>query len=511
MRERARDLAAFGGALVLLVGATAFSGSCDAGDAVESEAVEKAQAGLTLLALDLEPLAAPLRTSEQLPTALEVRLDDVSVARVALAAPDGLLDGHFATAIDAGSEVSLRVDALLADGSQLRGVERMVSGQADQVVRVAVTLAADGESVETEAPSHHTLPAGTRLSVVFASAARRPVELAELGAERASAIMALLRDPQVAAVVPFTDAPSGADQVGPLVGAKASAAPVASDPATIAAPVHTAEAAVVEVGVPEVAAAPVVAEPPDTRPAAPIPASVRYYSYCTCAKPVAYADYTLTTTDGRVVQGRADRYGMVVLTRGDVASIDFGETQRRRDRAYAWAPGDASMHYQLMSSLVSDGANDVLTALLDLRDERLDEAYPALLDLLEHEELSLWLNAAVTLSYYDIDEVVADTLAQLAADSGDAEKLVMMLGAFRRPAAVPALLELLENSADRDLQARVAWALGFIASPEAAAALREAAIHSPSPITRDEAVHALGRIEGNPSLERREALAVQVR
>jgi len=437
-----------------------------------SVAVQRTE-GVGLLALDLAPAAADLRDAERLPTTVTILIDSDIAGTVLLPAPDGLLAGHATIPLASSAPVELSLIARYADGSTAHSAPVDVHVESDQVITLPLLRASAGRLILGQ-QRRAALPVGTNLAVYFKDALRETALMERIPRAPAASIGAVLRDPQVGAVVPFADLPSPADEVGALV-AISVAAP--ATPAIELTPAPAASAPVVEAAVVEVAPA-AESEPaiePPTGSAAPTrPADfIYYYSYCSCGKPVVDRAYTATLADGSTRTGHTDRFGLVLLPDvGDVDGIDFGAGQRDRERSYSFDaknPDDSAP--ALFAALVSEIANDRLTALLDLRRAPLADARDVLVALLDHDAEWTRVNAAVTLSYYtDLDELVSTRLARLARGADLARELVI-LGALRHPAARQPIRDLVAGGTLTVEQSAVAaWALGFLAQDAPATA-----------------------------------------
>jgi HEAT repeat protein len=125
---------------------------------------------------------------------------------------------------------------------------------------------------------------------------------------------------------------------------------------------------------------------------------------------------------------------------------------------------------------------------------------------------SRWAASTVATDLIEMGAEVVPTLVEIAlraegrgADAHEAAvTAVRVLGEIRDPRATPALLGLLEQSADLDLRARAAAALGTIGGPQAARALAEA-LQDPAWQVRAQAatgLGALGDVLVVPSLKR---------
>lgn len=468
-----------------------------------------------ILAVDLEPLSAPLREAGRLPTAVDVVLDGAAAASATLPAPSGLLEGHLALPLIVGQPTELVVRATYADGTVEATAPRTVQAAEDEIVRVPVLLDAH-RALAVGAEARVTLPLGTRLAV------ERLGHDAEVREARAAAIALLLSEPAVSAVTPFTEAPSAADEVGALIPGErpTPGAAATARPSTAAAPTVKQVASSTAPSAPTRASRP-TGQRDEATPritswrllrvtmgAAPRTAGelLSYYSYCSCGRPAPDRPYTLTLPDGRSLRGTSDPYGFVVVARGGAGSLDFGPTQRPRPRAYAFEPGDPALHATMLAALSSNDTNTVLTALLDLRDEPLAEATETLVTLLDSPEVSLRLNAALALVAtpgVDLGSLVRRRLATLDDDPLAA---LPVLGALRQPAALDAVLLRLDAD-DAAVRAAAAWALGLIGDPRAIGPL-EWALSDPDSAVRAQAALAVGRIGSYGSLDALEGMLV---
>lgn len=470
-----------------------------------------------IIAVDMEPLAAPLGQDGLLPTSVQLIVDGSVGSRATLPAPTGLLDGRVALAVTANEAHELTVQATYADGTVATSEPRTLTPAADELVLIPLDL-----DYGSPNPIGHlllgpearvVLPLGTRLAVDWLD------RQGDQAADEApvSAIARLLGDPTVIAVIPYTESPSSADEVGALVAGERELAlePAERDlpPQAEARAVTPAPQTVAARPAPEAATVPTVSPAPRRAPtlrdritswrllrvtmgaALSTPTDLLYYySYCDCGRPAPDRPYTLTLQDGRALKGTSDRYGFVLIPRGGEGRLDFGPTQRQRARSYDYTPDDPTTQAAMLDALGSDDANTVLTALLDLRQEPLPEAFHPLVALLDHAELSVRLNAAVALSGYGDGARAALVACRAARMSGGDDQIRMSttLGALRHPAAVPALLPLLDSD-DPEVRGAAAWALGFIGDPRALAPL-EWALSDPDAAVRGDAALAVGRI-----------------
>ena len=231
---------------------------------------------------------------------------------------------------------------------------------------------------------------------------------------------------------------------------------------------------------------------------------MRYYSYCTCGKPVTNRAYTLSgrTLAGEPVQlrGHTDFFGMLLARDIAEAGVDYGVGQRARKRSYDYVAGTEQTRHKVLGALNHPDPNDTLTALLDLRIDPLPGAKQQLIALLDKDNEVVWRNAAVTLSYYeDISPVVEHFIGRMNDRGANTERVAFILGALRRPAAIAPLSDALKSD-NAALRRVAAWSLGFIAHDDGRAVLAGHA-DDPNPAVRAEVALALGRIGGAESLD----------
>ncbi len=288
----------------------------------------------------------------------------------------------------------------------------------------------------------------------------------------------MLADPRVAVVTPM--APLGAevvdpalDALGPLVAAASPSAPG---------------------GV-----------------SAPHPADSAYYSYCTCGRPVPDRDFTLQIEGGAALSLRTDRHGLTLL-RGDlIDGIDYGQGQRPRPRSYTYTAGDAGSRDAARAALQSGVAGEMLTAMMDFGDDPGAGAHAELLAHLDHPDPVVYHAAALALGKLAVvDAAVALAVerevglrAALLGGGHDVLRQLFILGALRRPSALPALVEAAGSGA-AEVRAEATWALGFVADPAALSALSALAEDADVAVRRDAAI-ALARsrhLEARSALER---------
>lgn len=472
-----------------------------------------------IVAVDLEALAKPLAQEGLLPSLIEITVDGETRAQATLPAPTGLLAGHVALGVSAGEPHEIVVHATWGDGAAASTQPFTLTALPDEVLLLPVLLERGTPApLIIGAETRVRLPLGTRLAIEWLD------HRTEQGPDAPAATIArLLRDPAVVSVAPYGETPSPVDEVGALVmGEQPNLTAIDTGDKTEL----TRRASV------SPAAAPRPAAPGDLVASAERAATtgaadsritswrllrvtmgapratgdlIYYYSYCDCGRPAPDRAYTLTSPDGRTLKGMSDRHGFVLVPRAGEGRLDFGPTQRARPRSYAYVAGDPATHEAMLQALSASDANTILTALLDLRAEPLPEAYHPLVELLEHAELSVRLNAAVALSRYG-DEALAPLVACRVArlNHGDTPSHVEILGALRHPSAVPALLPLLDAD-DVAVRTAAAWALGFIGDPRALTPL-EWALSDPDAAVRAEAALAVGRIGAFGTLEALEAM-----
>lgn len=464
---------------------------------------------VALLAVGLDALPGPLVAS--------LRVDGETVAELTLPAAPEALEGAATWSLAADDRpVQLAVD-VRRDGVLLRGRTLGLTPEDGQVHRLEARLDGRGAVVLTPGQDGR-LQAEVGATVDYRDTARGQAWLPRLGPQPAAAVAAILADPAIAVLTPVAASHSSADTIGPLVAFRpvareATPAPTAVASATaperrapdpLAAPTLAGDSAASSAAVTHIARPAPAARRAETRDAqAVIPAWMRYYSYCTCGKPVTDQPYTLTTASGRRQEGRTDRHGMVLSRALDVESLNFGPSQRARTRSYAFIEGNPDTRVSMLRALDSADPNEALTAMLDLRAQPLPEARDKLVALLAHPSPVFWRNAAMTLSFYS-DGPEAALAAMGPRPETTAVRRLTTLGALRHPSAVD---ELADALADGDTEAKVeaAWALGFIGHPRGLEPLLNAA-RDASPGVRAEVALALGRIADAAAIETLEQL-----
>ncbi len=455
-----------------------------------------------VLAVNVEQLQGGLRTAELLPAVLEVGMHGQTVALIQL---NGLPpEGSYALALPHDVPTELRLRLRAAEGAVEAEARLGVQADAAQIVLITPSLVR-GAGLDVRAETFQLLP-DTELAVDFVARSRAAQTVAPAPDEPARAVGAILRDPQVAAVTPFSELPSPVDALGALVPAPRPTSALAPSPAT---KLHTPPAAPRPALTPPGSRIPPPneaeeeeekEEPPASDPALPEHLFLSYYSYCSCGKPVRHHPYTATLADGTTIRGRTDLFGMIVLRLDQpVKRLDYGRGQRPRPRTYVFERGSEATHRAVLAALESADFQVQLTALLDLRREPLEAARPRLIAMLEAPEQHRWLNAAVTLGFYrGNEELVASHLARLRDPGQDQIKETLILGALRHPMAARALLDELEQPR-ADLRQMAAWALGMLSHGRAFAPLR-ALLSDPVPAVRAEAALALGRLRSMTAL-----------
>jgi hypothetical protein len=466
-----------------------------------------------LLALDFSPMAEPLRSSDQLPTHVWIHLDDVAVATVVLGQPHGLLEGHAALPVAAGTPVDVHIRARFADGTESLSRARVINIVSNGIVRIPVKVS-PALQLHWGVEEVFSLPDNTQLSVYFAERLRQPLTLSDSANSPTRAIAAILRDPQVASVAPFTVAPSRVDEIGSLVAltpVSADAAVLAPEPATPAQPTPAAITLVSLEITNAVDETPASEGEAGSSNAASAVDFISYYSYCTCGRSVVNHAYRLRAIDGRELDGQTDRFGMVLVRNVKHAQVDYGPEMKDRTRSYEFVADSQKMHTYILSALTLEQGpskariNEHLTALLDLRRMPLEEARGDLVAKLDHPNPVIWRNAAVTLSYYaDIDDVVqyhAERLAspEVKRDSEAVLRHLTILGALRNAAAVPVISAWLTHTNTAVRQVAV-YGLGFIGHTSSLQALHALADDA-DPVVRAEVALALGRIGSDSSLQ----------
>ncbi len=501
-----RRLAVFATALVLA--------TCQPGDQMTPESADS-QATTGLLVIDLDPVVATVTSVKK----VRLLVDEQAVADLALPR-SGALEGHPTWPIAGDRQVTVSLELVMGE-----------------YVWPGPTLAVDvaaGESVRLRAERDPRGRAALRLdgrvdlqpddgaTVDYADVNRGQAWLQRLGDVPAITLAGILADPQIAVITPTATENSNAASLGPLVAwraigdAKVASAAAGTDskidgtrmlkPADQEA--VSAESAAVAGAhcdaakqAEEVAKEDVSAPPMDR----PIPAYLRYYSFCTCGSAVVDRAYQLSTTDGRRHTGHTDRFGMVMIRDVEHARVDYGPSQRERKRAYPFIAGDPETRTAILRALETDEPNDVLTALLDLQAQPLPSARARLLALLEHDNPVIWRNAAMTLSRLPGGALAGlEQLGPPPRDAAGLQRHLTIHGALRHPEAIGWLARQLSDGLPA---ARVvsAWGIGFIGHPRGLNALEKAASDT-DPAVRAEVALALGRIGHQGAMETLETL-----
>ena len=424
-----------------------------------------------------------------------LEVDGSVVASVSM--PDGpaALEGAATWSLAAGRDMHVAV--AIVDQQRERWTRAVVvRGGVNEVVRLSVRASSAGR-LELVSRSPVLVDQDCGATVDYVDTTRAQAWLARVGEQPVAALAAVLRDPQVLVLTPASPQASVVDTIGPLVAWRS-----------------LGSVAVVETGdevrsptTPTVAAAtaPSVGTSAFTIAGQVVPSFMRYYSFCRCGRAVVDHTFQFTGADGRRLDGRTDRFGMVMVPHGGAGQIQYGPRQRKRTRSYSFVPGEPSSRLSVLAALQSTDPNDVLTALLDLRQEPLPAARDRLIALLAHGNPVVWRNAAMTLSFYP--GAAIDTIPSLA-DGGfgdrDRERAMIISGAIRHPAAIASLAEVLSSGTAKE-RAVAAWGLGFIAHRRALPALLDA-VADPDAQVRAEVALAIGRVGGSGAMEALETL-----
>ena len=455
-------------------------------------------------ALGPQSSAAPGITTS--PTGAELHIDGRPVAFVAFNR-DEVLQGRAAWSIAAGTMVKVEIE-LVGTREHVRSAPLDVTADADAVVRLKVRRSEDGR-VTVQRETDSAVYDDTGATVDYRKADAPQAWLARLGSTPAAALAAMLRDPQVAAdsigpLVAFAALNDGSSTVTSTSGSRVATANIGADDGTSTPPVTDEPRTATGGGL----AKPALASA-DVASAKVVPAFVRYYSYCSCGKPVVDRAFDVRATDAAgkpiAITGHTDWFGMLLARNTTDAKVSFGAGQRERKRSYAFVGGTEQTRHDVLAALSHPDPNETLTALLDLRSEPLPSAKDKLIELLAKDNEVVWRNAAVTLSYYaDIEAVVDRHIAEFAARGHDTERVAFILGALRHPRALPTLADglLSKNAALRRV---CAWSIGFVAHPAGRALLLEHA-DDMNPEVREQVALGLGRIGGDESLETLEQL-----
>lgn len=445
-----------------------------------------------LVALDVGRVAEHLERADALPATLSVRAEGEERV-VELPEPEGTLEGNPALGVPSGERLELDVRLRRADEETTRGSRSLEPLSGNEALKLDVLPGDEGLLLRRELRTE--LPEDTRLGVDRGDGPRTG-DAASTGGARA--IAEALRERQVRSVTPWTTAASRVDALGPLVGLREPDEAEASELAADLSPALEAEP---EPEQPMPSRSDDGGGDPAPRAAAPN-GVLAYYSVCGSGRPVPHHRYMLRTRDGERIEGRTDRFGLVVLDEVRPASIDFGPNSRKRRRSYDFEPGESSSHRQLLEAIRDGSFRQKLTATLDLKDHPLPEAREGLVELLDHDRRALRLNAALALSRYaDLAPVARQHLAALDAaverdDEAAVRRHLTILGALRHGTSRAALEARLLDGDGRE-RALAAWGLGMIGSPASVGALAEATSDDRAEVRRAVAL-ALGRI-GTPA------------
>ncbi len=410
-------------------------------------------------ALGLLVLRPDLADAQAQAARLTLRVDGVVAASVATGPGAPTLEGSVVVPVAAGEH---RVRLEVATLAGVRQVEAVVDVSAGTVVVVGSDPGAAMLQVEPALRLGDDTIASIDRSAAGATQAVSP----PLGPAAVPKIVALLADPGVAVVTPL--APLAAEEVDPALDALgplvAAATPQA--PGGIAA-ASAADSA--------------------------------YYSYCSCGRPVPDRDLTLRTKGGDALALRTDRHGLTLL-RGDVIdSIDYGQGQRPRPRGYDYTIGDGGSRDAARAALRSGVPGEMLTAIMDFANDPGAGAEAELLAHLDHPDPVVYHAAALALGKLAaVDAAVAQAVereiglrAALLGEGYDVLRQIFVLGAMRRPSALPALVEATQSGAV-EVRAEATWALGFLATDAALPALSSLAA-DPDVAVRVDAAIALAR------------------
>jgi|GEM_PF-2498581 len=427
-------------------------------------------------------------------TGAELLIDGKRVARIEVPSDGAMFEGHAAWQVPPGQDVTVEVE-LVGRGQHVRSKPLTVRADADSVIQVKASRGEDGKlNVAVENVAQLATEDGA--SVDYAKTNLPQARLPSLGAGPARALFAMLRDPQVAVVTPEAAHPDPQNHVGPLVAFAPIREVEQRRKPTTERPAPEATTQATRAAVEQRKPHETEADSPAATPSKAVPAHIRYYSYCTCGKPVTNRYYLLSgerAGEPIRVSGHTDWFGMLLVRDVDSASAFFGKGQRARKRHYNFVPGTEKTRHNILDALKHADPNDILTALLDLRTEPVPAAKDALVAMLDRDNEVIWRNAAVTLSYFDdVDDIVARYVAELSQLGPNTEKAAFILGALRRPSALAAL-DIALKSENAELRRIGAWSVGFIAH-EAGRSLLVNMLADPNPQVRAEIALALGRI-----------------
>ncbi len=426
-----------------------------------------------------------------------LEVDGSVVASVSMPDGPGALEGAATWPLVAGRDV--RVAVAIVDHERERWTRAVVvRGELDDVVRLSVR-SSSAHRLELAARTRVRVTQDSGATVDYVDTARGQAWLARVGNKPVAALAAVLRDPQVSVLTPASPQASAVDTIGPLVAWRS----VETVATTVAA--QSSE------GVSARAASAVSPRRPSVGTSAytiageVVPAFMRYYSFCRCGRAVVDHTFKFTGADGRWLEGRTDRFGMVMVPHGGAGQVQYGPRQRKRTRSYSFVPGEPASRLSVLAALQSTDPNEMLTALLDLRQEPLAAARDRLVALLGHGNPVVWRNAAMTLSFYP--GAAIDTIPSLASGGfgdGDRERSMIISGAIRHPAAIASLAEVLSIGTVNE-RVIAAWGLGFIGHRRALPALLDA-VTDPDARVRAEVAIAIGRVGGGEAMEALETL-----
>ena len=250
--------------LVVLATTVALA-TCQPGDEIASGS-PAGDAASALLVVDLDPLVADTNDA----TSVRLTVNSEAVAELTLPARGDVLEGHAAWPVAAGVEVRVGLE-LLNGKVAWPGPTTQIQVATGEAVRLRATIDGRGRPMLVE-NARVLLGSSDGATVDYAASERGQAWQSRLGQRPVASLVGILADPQIAVVTPTSSQGSDASAIGPLVAWR-----------------HL-ETAVARTSV-------------ESQPSMdhPVPAYLRYYSYCSCGRAAVDREYELCTDRKSVV------------------------------------------------------------------------------------------------------------------------------------------------------------------------------------------------------------------